>query len=194
MASFSISKFEAVFSTLPTKFIWQYQDSNGSWITFDRSTTRKLDAAYKTSSSSGAVDIKIKKDQVMSCTFSDMQWEDPANKNSYRSRKRPIKRDPKISAGLQELIHLEDSKELFLKKKRRSVEAMFETFKDEDDTNTLELRNFAEACNIDVANLDLILISYYCHSEKFMTITKEEFVQGMGRMECDSVDAVCAKV
>ena len=71
---------------------------------------------------------------------------------------------------------------------------MFETFKDEDDTNTLDLLFFAEACNIDVANLDLILISYYCHSEKFQTITKEEFVQGMGRMECDSVDAVCAKV
>ena len=70
MASLSVSKFEPVFSTLPTKFIWQYQDSNGSWITFDRSTTRKLDAAYKTSSSSGAVDIKIKKDQIMSCTFS----------------------------------------------------------------------------------------------------------------------------
>ena len=71
MASLSVTKgIPSVFSTLPTKFIWQYQDSNGSWITFDRSTTRKLDAAYKTSSSSGAVDIKIKKDQIMSCTFS----------------------------------------------------------------------------------------------------------------------------
>ena len=36
-----------------------------------------------------------------------MQWEDPANKSSYRSRKRPIKREPKISAGLQELINIE---------------------------------------------------------------------------------------
>ena len=72
---------------------------------------------------------------------------------------------------------------------------MFETFKDEDeDGHPLDLCTFAEACNINVANLDLILISYYCHSEKLMTITKEEFVQGMGRMECDSVDAVCAKV
>ena len=43
-----LSGIDKVFNTLPTKFIWEYQNSNNTFEKFDRGATRKLEQAFKT--------------------------------------------------------------------------------------------------------------------------------------------------
>ena len=188
-----LSGIDKVFNTLPTKFIWEYQNSsNTTFEKFDRGATRKLEQAFKTNGTSGSLDVKMK-GKTYSCTFSSMEWKDPT-KSGYYNKAKPIRRNAHVSTGLQELIHLEDTKEAYLKQKRNTIGLLFDEFKDEDEDDNLDIVRFSEALDIDLAQLEILLICYYCHAKLFPYITKDEFVQGLGRMECDSIQSIKTKL
>ena len=120
MASFS----DKCFSLLPTKFIWKYQDSNSTNQKFDRTSTRKLESAFKKNGSDGSLDVKMK-GKTYSCSFTTMTWKEDASSSSNRgyrnNRERPITRSADINSQLQMLMDVEDDKETYLKTHRTTV-------------------------------------------------------------------------
>ena len=120
MASFS----DKCFSLLPTKFIWKYQDSNSTNQKFDRTSTRKLESAFKKNGSDGSLDVKMK-GKTYSCSFTTMTWKEDASSSSNRgyrnNRERHITRTPDINSQLQMLMDVEDDKETYLKTHRTTV-------------------------------------------------------------------------
>ena len=197
MASLTLKGINLVFSTLPTKFIWKYQDKNSTYQKFDRSSTRKLENAYKTNGSSGSYEVKAK-GITYACNFSTMQWDDP-NDRGYRKRARPITREPDVSPNLQMLIDTEDVKETYLKNNRKKIGTLFNQFKDQDvfeeeGRNVLDIVAFAEAMDIDLAQLDILILCYYCHAVEYPIITEDEFIEGLGRLECNNVSQLKNKI
>ena len=195
-----VKGIDGVFNTLPTKFIWEYENESSKYIAFDRTATRKLEQAFSINGAGGKLDVKMKSGKTYTCTFEKMKWKDPAN-TGYRSKERNLRRNPHITPLLTELINLEDTKEAYLKTKRKAIQTLFDTFKmepDEDDDEgeeeQLDILGFCEALDIDCTKLEILIICYYCHATTFPVITKTEFVQGVGRMECDSIKNIKQKL
>ena len=195
---------DALFSIIPTKFLWAYAvaqrtGATNQFVDFDAKNNATLERAFRDLGSAGSVEIKSTPNMVIngaggtifSCRFDTMKYTPSGNAVSFwaHGKSFEIRRSEVISKALKERRDVERRAHAFLgeRGRREALHALFERYTTDDEIG-FDVERFAEeGLGTDAASdVALLVLAYYGHCDEMGEFSEEQFVMTMARLQCET--------
>jgi len=172
----------------PKKFVWEWNDYG--WTRYDPQVSEALEDVYARNPR-GAVDVRI------NYTAYTIDMGTMKQRNRRTNVVQEIRRVEDLSER-ERIERLEaESREKFVASNLKGLEKVFKSLEDPEEDDEITDDGVEKMCSelgVDPEDPVVLVISWHMRAENMCVYTKDEFMRGMGQMECKDLKALKKKL